>query len=235
MSVLDQFNDVMAVSQRLGLDPSRVRVLAEQGRLNARKIGSRWLIDIDSVSEFAMRQRSAGRPYSPRNAWSMIHLAVGKATGWLSSEERYRLRQSLDRRGLAQQGGRLELRQRVSHWHAHPSALKHLHGEAALAPAGVELAVAAGIGILPAEELDRRVAESHLDDLVKQFNLEASPRLDSNVCLRAVPDHEWDLATSAPPRASAALDLASDFDARSRRVGSAELKLIDEARAWRVR
>lgn len=235
MSQFDQFSDVSTVSRRLNLDPSRVRVLAEQGRLNARKIGSRWLIDIDSVSEFALRQRSAGRPCSPRNAWSMIHFAGGKTAGWLSPEERYRLRRSLERRGLAQQGGRLDLRQRVSHWHAHASVLKHLHGDATLVPAGVELAAATGIGILPAEEIDRRIKESQVDDLVKQYALTASPRVDSNICLRAVPDQEWDLATTAPPRASAALDLASDFDARSRRVGSAELKKIDKARAWRAR
>lgn len=48
------------VAERLGLDPSRVRVLAAQGRIVAEKVGRDWVFSEDAVAAFV--PRPPGRP-----------------------------------------------------------------------------------------------------------------------------------------------------------------------------
>jgi excisionase family DNA binding protein len=50
------------VSERVGLDSSRLRVLIAQGRLQATKYGKTWLVKESDVKAFEKQPRSPGRP-----------------------------------------------------------------------------------------------------------------------------------------------------------------------------
>lgn len=50
------------VAERLGLDPSRVRVLAAQGRIVAEKVGRDWVFREEAVVAFEAFERKPGRP-----------------------------------------------------------------------------------------------------------------------------------------------------------------------------
>jgi excisionase family DNA binding protein len=50
------------VSERVGLDTSRLRVLIGQGRLPATKYGKTWLVKEGDVKAFEKQPRLPGRP-----------------------------------------------------------------------------------------------------------------------------------------------------------------------------
>jgi len=49
-------------ADRLGLHPSRVRLLCRQGRIKADQIGKTWVIAEREVERFARLPREPGRP-----------------------------------------------------------------------------------------------------------------------------------------------------------------------------
>lgn len=49
-------------AQRLGVHPSRVRVLAREGRLPAQQVGRAWVFRPADVERFAAQERRPGRP-----------------------------------------------------------------------------------------------------------------------------------------------------------------------------
>lgn len=61
---------------------------------------------------------------------------------------------------------------------------------------------------------------------------DVSPASESNLSLRIVEDPIGWMISSRPSRATVAIDLATDFDARSRRVGRSELQRIDREALW---
>jgi excisionase family DNA binding protein len=59
---LDRFLSTAEAAERLGISERRVRVLVNEGRLPARKLGHQWIIDPDDLERDAVRKRSPGRP-----------------------------------------------------------------------------------------------------------------------------------------------------------------------------
>src|SRR5437899_8342560 len=86
---------ISEAADRLGISPQRVRVLAASNRIEAERIGHRWLVDDASLS-FA-RQPHAGRPISSRNAWALLALLAGQSPDWVDPSVRYRLRKRMVR------------------------------------------------------------------------------------------------------------------------------------------
>src|SRR6267378_910558 len=80
------------VARRLGLDPSRVRRLADAGRLPARKLGHDWMFDGDLLSNAMGVSRQRGRPFSQESALGVLFLASGEDAPWLADRSRSRLR-----------------------------------------------------------------------------------------------------------------------------------------------
>lgn len=72
----------------LGVSPARTRQLIADGRLDARQVAGRWLVDVASLPSAPRRSRSM----SPRIAWALVEMAAGRRAAWLSNEEAYRLR-----------------------------------------------------------------------------------------------------------------------------------------------
>lgn len=79
---------VPEAARMLGISPPRVRQLIADGSVAARQVAGRWLIDVASLPSAPRR----GRPMSPRIAWALVELGVGRRAEWLSNEEAYRLR-----------------------------------------------------------------------------------------------------------------------------------------------
>jgi excisionase family DNA binding protein len=49
-------------ADRLGVDASRVRQLLAAGKLTGQRVGRDWLIDPQSVDDYARNRRRPGRP-----------------------------------------------------------------------------------------------------------------------------------------------------------------------------
>jgi len=77
----------------MGVSAVRARQLAREGRLRARRVGGRWLVDAASLPSAPRR----GRPMSVRIAWALVELSAGGAAEWVEPRESYRLRRALDR------------------------------------------------------------------------------------------------------------------------------------------
>ena len=53
LELLDQYSDVIEVGSRLNVHPESVRRLIRQGKLPAIKFGNKWLVDKDTLEQFA--------------------------------------------------------------------------------------------------------------------------------------------------------------------------------------
>ncbi len=79
---------VPEAARMLGVSPVRTRQLIAAGRIDARQVAGRWLVDVASLPSAPRR----GRPMSPRVAWALASLADGHRASWLRDDEAYRLR-----------------------------------------------------------------------------------------------------------------------------------------------
>ena len=84
---------VPEAARLMGVSVARARQLAAQGRLRARLVGGRWLVDAASLPSAPRRSR----PMRPRGAGAFLVLSDGRRPDWIEPRESYRLRRSLDR------------------------------------------------------------------------------------------------------------------------------------------
>ncbi len=84
---------VPEASRLMGVSVARARRLAAEGRIDARLVGGRWLVDAASLPSAPRRSR----PMSPRMAWALVVLSDGGKPDWVEPRESYRLRRALDR------------------------------------------------------------------------------------------------------------------------------------------
>lgn len=77
----------------MGVSVARARRLAAEGRIRARLVGGRWLVDAASLPSSPRRSR----PMSPRIAWALVVLSDGGKPDWVELQEAYRLRRALER------------------------------------------------------------------------------------------------------------------------------------------
>lgn len=59
-------------ASRLGCSAAKVRAHVRSGHLEARRIGSQWVIDADALEEFQIAHVPVGRTFSSRIAWSLL-------------------------------------------------------------------------------------------------------------------------------------------------------------------
>jgi len=84
---------VPEAARMMGVSVGRARRLAAEGRIHARIVGGRWLVDAASLPSAPRRSR----PMSPRMAWALVVLSDGGRPDWVEPRESYRLRRALDR------------------------------------------------------------------------------------------------------------------------------------------
>ena len=85
--------ELAEAARMMGVSAVRARQLAREGRLRARQVGGRWLVDAASLPSAPRR----GRPMSPRIAWALVEIGAGRSAEWIEPRESYRLRRALDR------------------------------------------------------------------------------------------------------------------------------------------
>jgi GNAT superfamily N-acetyltransferase len=219
-------------ARQLGVAPSRVRALIASGLLRADKVGGRWLVDWDSVLARERAQNAPGRPLTALNAWALLLLASDEEIPRrVDSNTRWRLRQTLSRRRLADLESRLDQRAGVHRLWALPGELRSLRMGGDIVVTGSSAAGELNLDLLAPDTVDAYVHASTLNALVRDHGLEPVAASEANVTLRVVPDDAWMLGgRRTAPSAAVALDLAAYPDSRSARVGSELLERLDAAR-----
>jgi len=227
--------DLLPVSDaadELSLHPSRVRALIASGDLAAEKIGGVWLVDRASISGRKRQHASAGRPFSPVNAWALLLEASGEQPpSALGPPARWRVRRALELYGLGALSPRLVRRAEPYSYWALPGELRALRDHADLVLSGPSAAAAYDLGLVGSNAIDAYVPASRIASLQREHALERMSDAESNIILRAVPDSAWLLGDRRfAPLAAVAVDLCSYADPRASRVGARLLARIDRDR-----
>jgi excisionase family DNA binding protein len=213
------------IASELGVSPRRVRALAQEGRLDAHKVGGRWLLGEPALND---RPR-AGRPVRAANAWAILALLAGGSPGWIEGSVRSRLKQRArdpDWRLAALEHS--EPRSKLALLQVLPGDLKKLMKEYRLVRSGAS-ANYREIDILPPPNvIDAYVDELRLDAICRRFRPDMNPAAP-NVVLR-VPSIDWVLGfRGRAPAPVAACDLLESNDPRARRAGR---DFLAELPAW---
>ncbi|WP_222117224.1 helix-turn-helix domain-containing protein [Cellulomonas sp. SLBN-39] len=162
----------------LGVSQQRVRALISAGRVRARRVAGRWLVDAASLPSEPRRSR----PMSPSSAWSFLSSDAPDAR----PEAAYRRRQRRDR--LARDG---EPERLLTSWvasRARREVFTSRHPEHVLADSRL---VRSGLsdpraGIASGDFAEAYVLVEDLDDIVRAHLLRPG-RSSPNVVLHAVP------------------------------------------------
>jgi excisionase family DNA binding protein len=213
----------------LGVNRSRVRALIASGTLDAEKVGGVWLVDRTSVARRNRGQASAGRPFSPANAWALLFAASGEELPLgLGPSERWRVRRALESYGLNALRPRLARRAEPATYWALPGELRALRDRDGLVLSGASAAAVHDLGLVGANAIDAYVPARLALSLRREHALEAMSGPESNVILRVVPDDAWLLdGRRFAPLAKVAVDLATYADPRAARVGAEVIARID--------
>ena len=208
----------------LEIDERALRSLIADGRVEARKIGGRWLVDGGSLARYRAVRRPAGGILSPRSAWSVLALLEGREPPVeLNRSERARARERADR---IRSGAVIDLSRRAtcSTWHVLPGLLDRL-----VADGRLRLTGARGrhrTDLVKAGPLDAYITQSDLAGLVGAFGLRRGFG-DSNVTLR-VPLIAWPFGEGPVWAAATAFDLLEEPDDRARAAGHELLRRVIE-------
>lgn len=217
---MDGWVQVGEAAERLGVHPSRVRLLAREGRLNARRLGRIWLIDEVELLREAGRPRRAGRPWLPQVAWASLLLLDGEpdALHHLPARARRELLRRVARAGsLGALAPRLSARAQVRRCRAHPSVVGRLPAGGAVSGLPAAASQRSQLSVRQDEAADIYVPAAVAERLEGRYELEPAHGGDANVVLRVVPDDAWMLeGRERAPLAAVALDLAEHDDARTR-------------------
>ena len=73
MAELSAYLSISEAADLLGLSRERVRVLADDGRLEADHVAGRVLLPAEAVHQFAISRRRAGRPLGASRVWELIN------------------------------------------------------------------------------------------------------------------------------------------------------------------
>lgn len=172
-------------AKREHMSERRVRQLAVEGRLPARRVGRSWIIEGQS----GPRSRLAVRPMSRENAWAMARRLSGQDSRPLR-QDRYRsmvdrLRSSDHPEQLlaAWFANRAERRS----YNAQPQDLDDLRNDPRLGVSGVSHEAS---GLLVGREVEGYVSHGQLDTLIREFLLTSALAGKGNVLLHVAEDFD---------------------------------------------
>jgi excisionase family DNA binding protein len=201
-------------ARSMGISRQRVRVLAREGRLNARKIGHRWIVE----APLGDRSPRSGRPLSAASAWAGLALLEGEKPRWVPVTALSRLRRRVrDIEWLIRVLRASEPRSRIERLRVLPSDLRKITSEMSVVATGLS-AISREFDLMPGGEgLDAYISADGLRRLKRRFRPAPGGR-DSNLTLR-IPAVAWVLGFSQAPLAVVAADLLDSLDARAARAG----------------
>jgi hypothetical protein len=165
------------------------------------------------------------------NAWAVLLEASGESMpAVLDVPTRWRLRTSLQQRGLEALCGRLRDRADVRRLCAPSTMAVHaLRADERLVFTGMSVTSAAGAPAVQVNALDAYVPAALLTGLLGDYALCDSPASGASVTLRAVPDLAWHLdGRRVAPIAAVALDLWGDQDPEVAGAGERLLERLGE-------
>lgn len=229
-------------ASRLGVNQARVRALAAAGTLAARRVGSQWLIDADSVDQQAalIGAGATSRAMASRIAWAASDLADGGRAGWLNAVERHRVRNRVAGAASALIVQRWFSARAVStrRYAVGTDDLEGILGDSDVVATGISAAAAYRLGLTNVGAGDAYVTATAVDRLVRDHFLIQST--SGNLTLRLV-DNDLHLATArtidglrVATRLIVGVDLAEDADARTRAAGLSLIdRVLDEQRRAR--
>jgi hypothetical protein len=208
-------------AHRLGLSTRRVRALASAGRLKARKLGGRWILEPVS----AVREPRAGRRVSAAIGWAILALLSGARPGGVHPSALSRLKRRLrDFEWVLRSLQYGEARARVVRWRVLPADIPKILREDGLVLTGLS-AITREIDLVPSsEEVDAYVTSDVIRKIERQFKPAKEPD-QPNLTLR-VPNQPWILAFSKAPLAVVSADLLLSPDARAVRAGREALRRL---------
>lgn len=218
--------DVPSAAQLLGVSPRRVRALIDAGRLRARKVGGRWLVERGSAQLLKQSRRESGRPLTPENAWGMLFLASGERPNWLSAWRASRLRARLRSGRVSDVLPRLEGRARPRYLLGSESALNMIKEHPRFVPSGVSAARRYGADVLAPGVIEGYMPASEVERLQHLLALREVDEMRANVILRAVDVWPFADGAAAAPRAVVGADLASSASERAKDAG---LQLLERS------
>ncbi len=210
------------VAEKLGISVQRVRALAGASRLDAHKVGDRWLVE--SLPRHDLGSR-AGRPLASGSAWALLAELCGTVPGWIHAAALSRLRRRLrDPHWLVRALVHGQPRSKVLAWRALPADLPRIRREAGIVLTGLS-AVSAGLDIVPERAgIDAYVDAKTLGFMEKRYRPGKSSE-ESNLTLR-IPTHPWVLSFAEAPLAVAAADLLASPDPRRARAAREALEKL---------
>lgn len=228
-------------AERLSVNQSRVRALVSAGALEARRVGSQWVVDADSVDRQAAltSARATSRAMSQRVAWAAADLADGGDAAWLRANERSRLRRRLSTAATSAELVQRWLRHRSDaeiRYRVGERDLDALLGTEGVVRTGVSAAEAYGLGLGTGGSADAYVTAEVEQRLVDEFFLIASR--SGNLFLRVVEDG-WHQGTArqigghtVTARLVVGVDLADDSDVRTQGTGRALIDTVLSEKGW---
>ncbi|MGA9634492.1 MAG: helix-turn-helix domain-containing protein [Solirubrobacterales bacterium] len=222
--------DLISVSEaarELGVDPSRVRVLAAHGGLDAVKLGNIWAINRSALIERKAIAPGRGRPIKAKNAWAILFLAAGLKPDWVSAQAISRLKDLLRMRGLKGLAPRMNQRAELHYFRAHPGEISYILDDPDLIRSGVSAAGEFGLDLVAGREADGYIPQAKLSHFRKKHALAEVSRGEANVVLRVVPDRIWREVPEHVPLPAVALDLLADPDPRSAGAGREALRRVE--------
>lgn len=229
-------------AERLNVNQSRVRALVASGILDARRVGSQWLIDTDSVERQAAftSAGATGRPMSRGVAWAASALADGGQARWISASDRTRLRGRLDgtTNVVVVQKWLRSRAETITRYRVGERDIVDLLRSDGVVATGVSAAGAYGLGLSTGGSADAYVADDLAERLERDFVLIRSST--GNLTLRIAPNdlHLRSARTTGDglfaPRLIAGVDLADDRDPRTTSAGQSMIREVLADRRWRA-
>lgn len=206
---------VADAAEALDVSSERVRQLIRLGRLDARQLAGRWLVDPAGVDRVAHEKRPAGRPWAAARAWGLLALAAGRNVSWLPAPEVRRLLDVLAHERVEELAFQLRQRADRRRWYVHPGMLEDL-----LAEDGVVVGGARASGKLrDSGSVDAYIAVDVLDQIVDRYA--PDDHVDQPNVIARVVTSPWPFAPGehkAWPEVAAVDLLERGDDARARRV-----------------
>lgn len=223
----DSWLPVSVAAAQLNASARRVRALLQSGELHGQQIAGRWVVDPADVVIRANAQRSAGRPLSPRNAWSLAWALSepDRAAMHLASSDpvdRSRLR-----RHLATLPGPVRLarllagRAKASRVRVHPGVSSRLLDDAGISVGGALAAAAHGAGLSESGRPCIYIAAEAEADIRSRYRLVNDD--DGNVDLAVVPAAVGRVGPQPGrpvPMAVGMADLLDSADSRARHAAA---------------
>ena len=167
-------------ADQLGVNRRRAQAIIEANHLASQRIGNILAVDTEDIRHYQrIRQRSAGQPLKPANAWQYAFFGFNPRSGPDElDEDRRRLRSRADHRP----------------WHVHPSTIKRLRDATRrhVVIGGSDAAVALGVSVGgPHALLHVYTRARHVHELEDEARPELTSPSQANLIVHAVPDAAW--------------------------------------------